>query len=96
MAGEFLADYQNIVLVVSHDRHFLDAVCTHVADVDKQKIKIYTGNYTFWYESSQLAARQATDKIKSRRKRKKIFLNLLHGSAPTLQEANRLHPVKKH
>ena len=47
----FLADYQNIVLVVSHDRHFLDAVCTHVADVDKQKIKIYTGNYTFWYES---------------------------------------------
>ena len=55
----FLADYENIVLVVSHDRHFLDAVCTHVADVDKQKIKIYTGNYTFWYESSQLAARQS-------------------------------------
>ena len=44
----FLADYQNIVLVVSHDRHFLDAVCTHVADVDRQKIKIFTGNYTFW------------------------------------------------
>ncbi|HMF70099.1 MAG TPA: ATP-binding cassette domain-containing protein, partial [Flavitalea sp.] len=55
----FLADYENIVIVVSHDRHFLDAVCTHVADVDRQKIKIYTGNYTFWYESSQLAARQA-------------------------------------
>src|SRR6476620_9528671 len=54
----FLADYENIVLVVSHDRHFLDAVCTHVADVDKQKIKVYTGNYTFWYESSQLMARQ--------------------------------------
>src|SRR3569833_2692652 len=50
---------EKVVLVVSHDRHFLDAVCTHVADVDKQKIKIYTGNYTFWYESSQLAARQA-------------------------------------
>ena len=48
----FLADYENIVLVVSHDRHFLDAVCTHVADVDGQKIKIFTGNYTFWYESS--------------------------------------------
>ena len=60
----FLADYENIVIVVSHDRHFLDAVCTHVADVDRQKIKIYTGNYTFWYESSQLAARQATDKNK--------------------------------
>ena len=48
----FLADYQNIVIVVSHDRHFLDAVCTHVADVDRQKIRIYTGNYSFWYESS--------------------------------------------
>jgi ATPase subunit of ABC transporter with duplicated ATPase domains len=60
----FLADYQNIVLVVSHDRHFLDAVCTHVADVDRQKIKIYTGNYTFWYESSQLMARQLADKNK--------------------------------
>ena len=54
----FLADYQNIVLVVSHDRHFLDTVCTHVADVDRAKIKIFTGNYTFWYESSQLMARQ--------------------------------------
>src|SRR4030095_6045793 len=60
----FLADYENIVIVVSHDRHFLDAVCTHVADVDRQKIKIYTGNYTFWYESSQLAARQLSDKNK--------------------------------
>jgi ATPase subunit of ABC transporter with duplicated ATPase domains len=54
----FLADYENIVLVVSHDRHFLDAVCTHVADVDRQKIKTFTGNYSFWYESSQLMARQ--------------------------------------
>jgi ATPase subunit of ABC transporter with duplicated ATPase domains len=54
----FLADYENIVLVVSHDRHFLDAVCTHVADVDRQKIKIFTGNYTFWYQSSQIMARQ--------------------------------------
>jgi len=53
----FLADYENIVLVVSHDRHFLDSVCTHVADVDRQKIRIFTGNYTFWYESSQLTAR---------------------------------------
>lgn len=60
----FLADYENIVIVVSHDRHFLDAVCTHVADVDRQKIKIFTGNYTFWYESSQLMARQLSDKNK--------------------------------
>jgi ATPase subunit of ABC transporter with duplicated ATPase domains len=73
----FLADYQNIVLVVSHDRHFLDAVCTHVADVDKNKIKIYTGNYTFWYESSQLAARQASDKNKKMEEKKKDLLEFI-------------------
>ena len=73
----FLADYQNIVLVVSHDRHFLDAVCTHVADVDKRKIKIYTGNYTFWYESSQLAARQAGDKNKKMEEKKKDLLEFI-------------------
>ena len=73
----FLADYENIVLVVSHDRHFLDAVCTHVADVDKNKIKIYTGNYTFWYESSQLAARQATDKNKKAEDKKKDLLEFI-------------------
>ena len=73
----FLADYENIVLVVSHDRHFLDAVCTHVADVDKQKIKVYTGNYTFWYESSQLAARQAGDKNKKMEDKKKDLLEFI-------------------
>ncbi|HVG40424.1 MAG TPA: ATP-binding cassette domain-containing protein, partial [Chitinophagaceae bacterium] len=73
----FLADYENIVLVVSHDRHFLDAVCTHVADVDKQKIKIYTGNYTFWYESSQLAARQLTDKNKKNEEKRKDLLDFI-------------------
>jgi len=73
----FLADYENIVLVVSHDRHFLDAVCTHVADVDKRKIKIYTGNYTFWYESSQLAARQLSDKNKKMEDRRKDLLEFI-------------------
>jgi ATPase subunit of ABC transporter with duplicated ATPase domains len=73
----FLADYENIVLVVSHDRHFLDAVCTHVADVDKKKIKIYTGNYTFWYESSQLASRQASDKNKKTEEKKKDLLEFI-------------------
>ncbi|MBC8033716.1 MAG: ATP-binding cassette domain-containing protein, partial [Chitinophagaceae bacterium] len=73
----FLADYENIVLVVSHDRHFLDAVCTHVADVDKCKIKVYTGNYTFWYESSQLAARQASDKNKKTEDKKKDLLDFI-------------------
>ncbi|TDQ07064.1 ABC-F family ATP-binding cassette domain-containing protein [Pedobacter metabolipauper] len=60
----FLADYQSIVLVVSHDRHFLDAVCTHIVDIDFSKMSIYSGNYSFWYESSQLALKQRGDQNK--------------------------------
>ena len=73
----FLADYENIVLVVSHDRHFLDAVCTHVADVDRAKIKIFTGNYTFWYESSQLMARQISDKNKKTEDKRQALLDFI-------------------
>src|SRR6202007_1358655 len=73
----FLADYENIVIVVSHDRHFLDAVCTHVADVDRQKIKIFTGNYTFWYESSQLMARQLSDKNKKMEDKRAALLEFI-------------------
>jgi ATPase subunit of ABC transporter with duplicated ATPase domains len=73
----FLADYENIVLVVSHDRHFLDSVCTHVADVDRQKIKIFTGNYTFWYGSSQLAARQVGDKNKKTEEKRQALLDFI-------------------
>jgi ATPase subunit of ABC transporter with duplicated ATPase domains len=73
----FLADYENIVLVVSHDRHFLDSVCTHVADIDFGKIQIYTGNYTFWYESSQLAARQMTDRNKKMEDKRKDLLDFI-------------------
>jgi len=61
---DFLASYDKIVLVVSHDRHFLDAVCTHVADIDFGKITIFTGNYSFWYESSQLLLKQRSDQNK--------------------------------
>ncbi|GFR85581.1 ABC transporter, ATP-binding protein [Elysia marginata] len=61
---KFLADYENTVIVVSHDRHFLDAICTHISDIDFGKISHYTGNYTFWYESSQLAARQRSQQNK--------------------------------
>jgi ATPase subunit of ABC transporter with duplicated ATPase domains len=61
---DFLADYEKIVLVVSHDRHFLDTVCTHVADIDFGKISIFTGNYTFWYETSQLLLKQRSDQNK--------------------------------
>jgi len=73
----FLADYENIVLIVSHDRHFLDAVCTHVADVDRQKIKIFTGNYTFWYESSQLMARQIGDKNKKTEEKRQALIDFI-------------------
>ena len=60
----FLADYQNTLIVVSHDRHFLDAVCTHICDIDFGKVRLFTGNYTFWYESSQLMLRQMAQKNK--------------------------------
>jgi ATPase subunit of ABC transporter with duplicated ATPase domains len=73
----FLADYENIVLVVSHDRHFLDSVCTHVADVDRQKIKTFTGNYTFWYESSQLMARQLSDKNKKVEDKRQALIDFI-------------------
>ena len=73
----FLADYQNVVLVVSHDRHFLDAVCTHVADVDRQKVKVFTGNYTFWYESSQLMARQVNDKNKKTEEKRQALIDFI-------------------
>lgn len=73
----FLADYENIVLVVSHDRHFLDAVCTHVADVDRHKVKIFTGNYTFWYESSQLMARQINDKNKKVEEKRQALIDFI-------------------
>ncbi|MBT8280314.1 MAG: ATP-binding cassette domain-containing protein [Muriicola sp.] len=60
----FLANYENTVIVVSHDRHFLDAVCTHIVDIDFGKLNLFSGNYTFWYESSQLAARQRAQQNK--------------------------------
>lgn len=67
----FLANYDNCVIVVSHDRHFLDAVCTHVSDIDFGKITHYSGNYSFWYESSQLAARQRSQQNKKAEEKKK-------------------------
>lgn len=67
----FLANYDNCVIVVSHDRHFLDAVCTHISDIDFNKITHYSGNYTFWYESSQLAAKQRAQQNKKAEEKKK-------------------------
>jgi ATPase subunit of ABC transporter with duplicated ATPase domains len=66
----FLANYENTVIVVSHDRHFLDSVCTHISDIDFSKISHFSGNYTFWYESSQLAARQKAQQNKKAEEKK--------------------------
>ncbi len=86
----YLADFQNTVIVVSHDRHFLDAVCTHVADIDFGKINIYTGNYSFWYESSQLALRQRSDqnkKIEDKRKELQEFIERFSANASKSRQA---------
>ncbi|MDX5479312.1 MAG: ATP-binding cassette domain-containing protein, partial [Cyclobacteriaceae bacterium] len=74
---DFLVNFKNLVIVVSHDRHFLDAVSTHIVDIDFGKIRIYSGNYTFWYESSQLAAKQKSDqnkKVEEKRKELQEFI----------------------
>lgn len=73
----FLADFQNTVIVVSHDRHFIDAVCTHIADIDFKKITLFTGNYTFWYETSQLLAKQKTDQNKKAEDKRKELENFI-------------------
>jgi ATPase subunit of ABC transporter with duplicated ATPase domains len=87
---DFLLDFQNTVIVVSHDRHFLDTVCTHVADIDFSKIKVFTGNYTFWYRSSQLAASQkANQNKKAEEKRKELqeFITRFSANASKSKQA---------
>lgn len=86
----FLADFQNTVIVVSHDRHFLDSVCTHIVDIDFSKIQLYTGNYTFWYESSQLALRQRADqnkKMEDKRKELQEFVERFSANASKSKQA---------
>ncbi|MEY2799142.1 MAG: hypothetical protein RI934_130, partial [Bacteroidota bacterium] len=87
---DFLADFQNTVIVVSHDRHFLDGVCTHIADIDFGKINLYTGNYTYWYESSQLALRQRADqnkKTEDKRKELQEFIERFSANASKSKQA---------
>ncbi|MEY4927556.1 MAG: hypothetical protein RI894_1992, partial [Bacteroidota bacterium] len=74
---DFLADFKNTVIVVSHDRHFLDMVCTHIVDIDFSKVNMYSGNYSFWYESSQLALKQRNDKNKKAEDKKKELLDFI-------------------
>ncbi|MFH1281608.1 MAG: ATP-binding cassette domain-containing protein, partial [Candidatus Omnitrophota bacterium] len=87
---EFLCEFQNTAIVVSHDRHFLDKVCTHIADIDYCKIRLYPGNYTFWSEASQLAARQrgeSNKKIEEQRKDLKDFIMRFANNASKARQA---------
>ena len=74
---DFLLEFKNTVIVVSHDRHFLDTVCTHICDIDFSKINLFTGNYSFWYQSSQLAARQRADKNKKAEEKRKELMDFI-------------------
>ncbi len=87
---DYLADFKNTVIVVSHDRHFLDAVCTHVVDIDYGKMKMFTGNYSFWYESSQLISRQLSDKnakVEDKRKQLQEFIARFSANASKSRQA---------
>ena len=87
---DFLIDFRNTVIVVSHDRHFLDTVCTNIADIDFKRIKQYSGNYTFWYESSQLALRQrqsANKKAEDKRKELQDFISRFAANASKSKQA---------
>lgn len=87
---DFLLNFKNTVIVVSHDRHFLDTVCTHVADIDFGAIKIFTGNYTFWYESSQLALSQrsaANKKAEDKKKELQEFIARFSANAAKSKQA---------
>lgn len=93
---EFLINFENTVIVVSHDRHFLNKVCTHIADLDFSKIQLYVGNYDFWYESSQLAQKMMADQNKKKEEKKlKSFKHSLLVSLRTLLNQAKLLLVRK-
>ncbi len=91
----FLASYENTVIVVSHDRHFLDAVCTHIADIDFGKVNSYSGNYTFWYESSQLAARQRAQQNKKAEEKAKELQEFIQRFSANVAKSKQATSRKK-
>jgi ATPase subunit of ABC transporter with duplicated ATPase domains len=93
--ADFLADFKNTVIVVSHDRYFLDMVCTHVADIDFQKITIFTGNYTFWYESSQLMAQQIANKNKKMEQKRQEMLEFIQRFSANASKSRQATSRKK-
>lgn len=91
----FLAEYNYTILVVSHDRHFLDSVCTHIVDIDKQRATIYTGNYSFWYESSQLMAKQVADKNKKIEEKRNELLDFIRRFSANASKSKQATSRKK-
>ncbi|WP_282030915.1 ABC-F family ATP-binding cassette domain-containing protein [Winogradskyella eximia] len=91
----FLANYDNCVIVVSHDRHFLDSVCTHISDIDFGKINHFSGNYTFWYESSQLAARQHAQQNKKAEEKKKELEDFIRRFSANVAKSKQATSRKK-
>ena len=91
----FLANFDNTVIVVSHDRHFLDAVCTHISDIDYNKINHYSGNYTFWYESSQLAAKQRAQQNKKAEDKKKELEEFIRRFSANMAKSKQATSRKK-
>jgi ATPase subunit of ABC transporter with duplicated ATPase domains len=92
---EFLAKFENTAIIVSHDRHFLDNVCTHIADIDFGKIQLYSGNYTFWSESSQLALRQRSEQNKKNEDKRKELLDFIARFSANLSKSRQATSRKK-
>ncbi|WP_300669722.1 ATP-binding cassette domain-containing protein [Soonwooa sp.] len=92
---DFLGGYENTVIVVSHDRHFLDAVCTHIGDLDYSKLNLYTGNYTFWYQASQLATRQRAQANKKAEEKKKELQDFIARFSSNVAKAKQATARKK-
>lgn len=93
--ADFLADFKNTVIVVSHDRYFLDMVCTHVVDIDFNRIRLFTGNYTFWYESSQLMAKQVADKNKKAEQKRKELMDFIQRFSANASKSRQATSRKK-
>ena len=93
--ADFLADFPNMVIVISHDRYFLDMVCTHIVDIDFKKVRIYTGNYTFWYESSQLMAQQLANKNKKTEQKRKEMMEFIQRFSANASKSKQATSRKK-
>lgn len=93
--ADFLADFKNMVIVVSHDRYFLDMVCTHIVDIDYQKVNIYTGNYTFWYESSKLKAAQIANKNKKTETKRQEMMEFIQRFSANASKSRQATSRKK-